>query len=1050
MKRNLFLLIILLSNFLYSQQDCDTALNICGNSNITYSPIGYGAVSESLGGCLSTGGENNSVWYKFQVATSGTLTFVITPNSSADYDWAVYGPNKNCANRGTPIRCNAAGTFGATGLNNTSTNTSSAGGSLFPFCKYMDVIAGETYYLMIDNWVGSGTTALSPFSLTWGGSATLTDPFANTTTAPHPFVAPGSPNANPSQPNEIPICTPSYNFDFNSLSSGILNNNPNFTITYHTTANNALTGSNPLTSPYLVNTTLTYYYSIIYHDPANPSNGNSCRQTGAFKFKNENLQAIISSTTTVLCSGGNIVLTSNSTTGNTWSNGATTQSITITTPGIYTLTISNGICTSTPTSITITEDSNPNVQITGNLILCDTATQLTASSTGAGNTYTWSTGATTNTISVATSGSYTVTVKTPANCLYQKTVVVTQGIVPIVNNTSLSICTNSTTEQFNLTSAQNSLSTTAGVAYDFYTNQADALAGNNNMIANPNNYTSGNAIIYVRVKSLTCFKIAELHLILNSKPLPTITPSATLICNNSPVTLTSSLPTGNTWNTGATTQSIVVTTPGTYALTNYNGTCTSIVVSIGLTSVVSPNTQISGNLSFCEGGSTVLTASTVSTGNTFVWSTGATGSSITVTTAGVYTVTTTTPSGCQFQNSVTVTMDPPIVIAINPPSEINCTNTQITLNASASTYPAGSTFLWTASGGGNIVSGGNTLTPIVNTAGTYTLKITSSSPLGCNKESSILVIKNITPPTITVSAPHLSICSGDSITLTAAGATTYTWTGLPGTGNTQTVSPTTTTTYTVTGVGANGCSATTSATITITVVPKITTTLPNVVICKGDTAILDAGAGPNYTYIWSTGATTQTISTGIADTYTVIINNGACSKTVNIVLSYIITPDITEIVYENKTLTIMVKHIPNQSLEYSIDGGITWQASNIFTNIFKNTDYPIKIRNRGELCETSTNYYTFYMSNVITPNSDGVNDVIDFGELKRFGNFEGTIFDKYGKSVFKVSTKTPIWDGKYLGRALPTDSYWYKMSWQDNISKKPKEISGWILLKNRE
>ena len=233
-------------------------------------------------------------------------------------------------------------------------------------------------------------------------------------------------------------------------------------------------------------------------------------------------------------------------------------------------------------------------------MLCDTATQLTATSTGASNTYTWSTGATTNTISVATPGNYTVTVKTPANCLYQKTVVVTQGIVPIVNNTSLSICTNSTTEQFNLTSAQNSLSTTAGVAYDFYTNQADAIAGNNNMIANPNNYTSGNAIIYVRVKTLTCFKIAELQLILNSKPLPVITASATIFCNNTPITLSSSLPTGNTWTTGATTQSIVVTTPGTYALTNYNGTCTSIVVSIGLTSVVSPNTQISGNLSFCE------------------------------------------------------------------------------------------------------------------------------------------------------------------------------------------------------------------------------------------------------------------------------------------------------------------------------------------------------------------------------------------------------------------------------------------------------------------
>ncbi|MBQ0151299.1 MAG: T9SS type B sorting domain-containing protein [Chryseobacterium sp.] len=1050
MKKNLLLVLFFLSHFLYSQQDCESALNLCGNSNVNYSPIGYGNTNEYLGGCMSNTQEHNSVWYKIQIATSGTLTFVITPNAPADYDWSIYGPNLSCANKGNPIRCNAAGTYGTTGLNFTSTNTSSAGGSLVPFCKYLDVIAGETYYIMIDNWVGNGFSQISPFSLTWGGTATITDPFASSITAPHPFVAPGTTNIDPTLPNEIPICTPTLNYNFTSLSAGILNNNTNFTVTYHTTANDALTGINPLPSPYLVNAFSTYYYSIAYNDPTNPGNTSTCRQTGMFKFKYEILQAQISAPTPVLCPGGNIVLTSNQPTGNIWSTGATTQSITVTTPGTYSLTYNNGVCTSLPTSVSIIQDTNPNVQITGNLTICDSPTQLTASATGIGNTYSWSTGATTSSISVTTAGTYTVTVKTPGNCLYQKTVTVVQGTIPTVNNSSLSVCTNATTAQFNLNSAQNNLSTTAGVTFDFYANQADALAGNTNTIANPNNYTSGNAIIYVRVKSAACFKIAELQLIVNPKPNPTITSSALLICNNSPVTLTSSLPTGNTWSTGATTQSIIVTTPGTYTLTNNNGICTSDIVSTTLAGGVDPNTQISGNLSFCEGGSTTLTASTVSTGNTFTWSNGATGNTITVSAGGVYTVTTTTPSGCQFQNSVTVTMDPPIVVTINTPLEINCTNTQVTLNASSSTYPAGSTFLWTASAGGNIVSGATTLTPIVNTAGTYTLKITSSSPLGCNKQASVTVTKNITPPTITVTAPNLSICSGDSITLTASGATTYTWTGMPGNGNTQIVSPTTTTTYTVTGIGANGCPATSSSTITITVVPKITTTLPNILICKGETAILDAGASPNYTYIWSTGATTQTISTGIAGTYSVIINNGACSKTLNVIVSYIVTPEITDIVYDNKTLTIKVKHIPNQNLEYSIDGGITWQTSNIFTNVFKNTDYPIKVRNRGELCETSLDYYTFFMANVITPNSDGINDVIDFSELKRFGDYEGSLFDKYGKSIFKISNKTPIWDGKYLGRSLPTDSYWYKLLWHDKVTKKPVEISGWILLKNRD
>src|SRR5690606_20341171 len=156
------------------------------------------------------------------------LTFVISPTAAVDYDWAVFGPNVSCANIGTPIRCNAAGTYANTGLNMTNTNTVGAPGSNVPFCKYMDVIAGETYYLFIDNWVGLGFNGVAPFSLTWGGTATLHDPFLNSTTAPNPFLPPGNVGANTAAPREINLCSNSLLFDFSTLSTSILNNNPNF------------------------------------------------------------------------------------------------------------------------------------------------------------------------------------------------------------------------------------------------------------------------------------------------------------------------------------------------------------------------------------------------------------------------------------------------------------------------------------------------------------------------------------------------------------------------------------------------------------------------------------------------------------------------------------------------------------------------------------------------------------------------------------------------------------------------------------------------------
>ncbi|MEG2078511.1 T9SS type B sorting domain-containing protein [Chryseobacterium sp.] len=289
MKKTLLFLLIIISNFYFSQGDCVSALGVCGNSTITYSPTGIGNTNESLGDCLSTG-EHNSIWYKFKIATSGTLTFVINPSDpTVDYDWAVYGPNTSCGSLGFPIRCNAATVIGVnpdTGLDMTSTITSAAGGSSTPYCKYMDVVAGETYFLYLDNFQGGASTNVSPFTLTWGGTATLASPFTDPAILQFPLVPPGSPAANPSDPKEVLICINPAVFNFNVLTPGILNGNSNFVVSYHYTQNDAISGANPITTQITVNTSTVYYYSVHYQDPTNPTNPiNYCRETGKFKFK---------------------------------------------------------------------------------------------------------------------------------------------------------------------------------------------------------------------------------------------------------------------------------------------------------------------------------------------------------------------------------------------------------------------------------------------------------------------------------------------------------------------------------------------------------------------------------------------------------------------------------------------------------------------------------------------------------------------------------------------------------------------------------------------
>jgi hypothetical protein len=112
--------------------------------------------------------------------------------------------------------------------------------------------------------------------------------------------------------------------------------------------------------------------------------------------------------------------------------------------------------------------------------------------------------------------------------------------------------------------------------------------------------------------------------------------------------------------------------------------------------------------------------------------------------------------------------------------------------------------------------------------------------------------------TITVngSASQNSICQGESVTLSATGATTYTWNPGGLSGSSVTVTPSSSTTYSVTGTTA-GCTGTANVSITVTPIPVVSISGP-VSICNGSSATLTAsGAG---SYIWSTGATTASIN----------------------------------------------------------------------------------------------------------------------------------------------------------------------------------------------
>ncbi len=228
-------------------------------------------------------------------------------------------------------------------------------------------------------------------------------------------------------------------------------------------------------------------------------------------------------------------------------------------------------------------------------------------------------------------------------------------------------------------------------------------------------------------------------------------------------------------------------------------------------------------------------------------------------------------------------------------------------------------------------------------------------------------------------------------------------------------------------------------------------------ICPGESYTFDAGPGFS-SYLWNTGSTSQSITVNEEGVYSVTVTNEAeCSTTEEAEL-FIDQPVILNIIVNGNSIEIIAQG--QEPLEYSLDLE-NWRASNIFSGLPFGI-FAAYVRDANGCISEGKLFSIITLPNIITPNGDGINDGWNVKGLDIYPGTVIEIYDRYGKLIHTntipdlyegeidiidiLNDKTPYiaWDGKYLGRAVPSTSYWYIVKIPDG-----RKLTGYLVVKNR-
>jgi gliding motility-associated-like protein len=458
-------------------------------------------------------------------------------------------------------------------------------------------------------------------------------------------------------------------------------------------------------------------------------------------------------------------------------------------------------------------------------------------------------------------------------------------------------------------------------------------------------------------------------------------------------------------------------------------------------------------------GSVTALASGGTPGYTYLWNTNPAQNSSTATglSPGTYFCTITDANGCTRIDSATVPSSSPLTLVADPDVQICSSAGGVMLGGTVSGGDAPFSWTWSCNTANCMLDSLNDDDPMANPAFTTTYYAQVSDSGGCvSNVDSILV--TILPSPFANAGRDTSICAGDSAVLQGSGSgigPTYTYLWSPSaslsdpTSASPLASPTAPTWYELV-VTSGGCPSPPDSVLVDFIPPAVADAGPDSVICRGDSIMLiGSGSGQPgaiFSYYWLSGpdtlATNDSLQVAPASTSTFVLtvdSDPGCGS----------LPDSVLVIVEQP----FVHPAPEASIEFCLGEPVTIgvDAENGYTYHWEpitglqdpnqsittvapseSVTYTLQITNdalQSANCRTqnfpvSLQDGNCILPNVITPNGDGINDLLVFGPYVNAINL--VIYDRWGKEVFRQNGYQNNWSGTNMsGQVLPEGVYFY-------------------------